>query len=50
MALYLVKNRTMSTQVFKNMVKKYSKTMNIEQIKKDEKNLNNYYLDALKKG
>ena len=50
MALYLVKNRTMSTQVFKNMVKKYSKTMNIEQIKKDEKNLNNYYLDAIKKG
>jgi hypothetical protein len=24
--------------------------MNIEQIKKDEKNLNNYYLDALMKG
>ena len=50
MALYLVKNRTMSVATFKNYIKKYSKTMNIDQIKKDEKNLNNYYLDALKKG
>ncbi len=47
MALYLSKNRTMSVTTFKNFVKKYSKTMNLEQIKKSEKSLNDYYKSAL---
>ena len=47
MALYLSKNRTMSVATFKNFVKKYSKTMDLEQIKKSEKSLNDYYKSAL---
>lgn len=48
MALYLVDNRTMSIQVFKNFVKKYSKTMDVEKIKESDKTLNDYYLNVLR--
>ncbi len=47
MALYLVKNRTMSVATFKNYIKKYSKTMTLEKIKKSEKTLNDYYMNVL---
>lgn len=49
MALYLSKNRTMSPTTFKNYIKKYSKTMNLDDIKKAEKSQNEYYKKALGK-
>lgn len=49
MSLYLAKNRTMSIPMFKNYIKKYSKTMTLDGIKEFYDNKNNYYYNALKK-
>lgn len=49
MSLYLTKNRTMSIPMFKNYIKKYSKTMTLDSIKEFYDNKNNYYYNALKK-